>query len=78
MQTTQKTSAQIFKEAIDWFFGHNPANPFWFLFVLCLRKKNLLSIEENYSAKSINNLTHNNSRDYWTGTTPVEDRKSVV
>lgn len=72
MQTTQKTSAQIFKEAIDWFFGHNPANPFWFLFVLCLRKKNLLSIEENYSAKSINNLTHNNSRDYWTGTTPVE------
>lgn len=48
MMTSAQTSATAFNNAVDFFFGHNPANPYWALVAMYLRKENALSIEENY------------------------------
>ena len=66
MKKTATAPNEIFNEAMDWFFGHNPVNPYWFLLVLYLRKKHLLSIENNYPGDSINALTPFNEPSYWT------------
>ena len=65
MKKTATAPNEIFNEAMDWFFGFNPVNPYWFLFVLYLRKKHLLSIENNYPGDSVNALTPFNEPTYW-------------
>ena len=54
MMTSDKTPVQnpenLFKEAIDIFFGHNPKYPLWILLVLYLRKVGKLRIAENFVA----------------------------
>lgn len=65
MKKSATAPHEIFNEAMDWFFGHNPKNPYWFLLVLYLRKKHLLSIENNYPGDSINALTPFNEPGYW-------------
>lgn len=65
MKKTATAPNEIFNEAMDTFFGFNPVNPYWFLLVLYLRKKHLLSIEPNYPGDSINALTPFNDPSYW-------------
>lgn len=48
MMTSAQTSAAAFNNAVDFFFGHNPANPYWALVAMYLRKENALSIVQNY------------------------------
>lgn len=66
MKKTATAPNEIFNETMDEFFGFNPVNPYWFLLVLYLRKKHLLSIEANYPGDSINTLTPFNDPSYWT------------
>ena len=65
MKKTATTPNENFNKAMNLFFGSNPANPYWFLFVLYLRKKHLLSIENNYPGDSANTLTPFNEPTYW-------------
>lgn len=51
-----KTPASKFANAVDFFFGHNPANPYWALVALTLRKKHLLAIVENFEGPACNIL----------------------
>lgn len=48
--TPVQNSENLFKEAIDIFFGHNPKYPLWILLVLYLRKVGKLRIAENVVA----------------------------
>ena len=64
MKKTATTPNENFNKAMNLFFGSNPANPYWFLFVLYLRKKHLLSIENNYPGDSANTLTPFNEPTY--------------
>lgn len=47
MMTSSKTPAAQFANAVDFFFGHNPSNPYWALVALTMRKKGHLEIVEN-------------------------------
>lgn len=44
MMTSAQTTAAQFANAVDFFFGHNPANPYWALVALTMRKKGELEI----------------------------------
>lgn len=54
MMTSAQTSAAAFNNAVDFFFGHNPANPYWALVAMYLRKENALAIVENYEGDENN------------------------
>lgn len=56
MMTSAKTPASMFANAVDFFFGHNPANPYWALVALTLRKKHLLAIVEDFECPVCNIL----------------------
>lgn len=45
---------EIFNEAVNKFFGHNPANPYWALVALYLRKNHQIEIKENYTGDTVN------------------------
>lgn len=47
MMTSSKTSAAQFSNAVDFFFGHNPSNPYWALVALAMRKEGHLEIVEH-------------------------------
>lgn len=47
MMTSAKTPAAQFANAVDFFFGHNPSNPYWALAALAMRKVGHLEIVEN-------------------------------
>ena len=47
MMTSSKTYATQFANAVDFFFGHNPSNPYWALVALAMRKVGHLEIVEN-------------------------------
>lgn len=44
--TSAKTSTTQFTNAVDFFFGHNPSNPYWALVALAMRKVGHLEIVE--------------------------------
>ncbi|MBD5505572.1 MAG: N-6 DNA methylase [Lachnospiraceae bacterium] len=46
MMTSAKTSTTQFTNAVDFFFGHNPSNPYWALVALAMRKVGHLEIVE--------------------------------
>lgn len=46
MMTSSKTPAALFANAVDFFFGHNPSNPYWALVALTMRKEGHLEIVE--------------------------------
>lgn len=46
MMTSSKTFTSQFSNAVDYFFGHNPSNPYWALVVLAMRKVGKLEIVE--------------------------------
>lgn len=56
MMNSAKTPASKFVNAVDFFFGHNPANPYWALVALTLRKKHLLAIVEDFEGPACNKL----------------------
>lgn len=45
---------EIFNEAVNKFFGHNPANPYWVLIALYLRKNHQIEIMEDYMGDHVN------------------------
>ena len=47
MMTSAKTPAAQFANAVDFFFGHNPSNPYWTLVALAMRKVGHLEIVES-------------------------------
>ncbi|MDE5875889.1 MAG: N-6 DNA methylase [Muribaculaceae bacterium] len=49
MMTSAKTSTTQFTNAVDFFFGHNPSNPYWALVALAMRKVGHLEIVEDIS-----------------------------
>ena len=47
MMTSAKTPAAQFANAVDFFFGHTPSNPYWTLVALAMRKVGHLEIVES-------------------------------
>lgn len=54
MEDVNSSSMQIFNQAIDIFFKHNPANPYWILLAMYLRKQESLNVVPNYKGPEIN------------------------
>ena len=65
MRTAINNSAQIFNDAVNNFFSFNPANPYWILLAMYLRKNNELAVVENYDGESINIIAPQADKSYW-------------
>lgn len=62
---TNYTSFSKFNNAINYFFGCNPANPYWILLAMYLRKAGTLAIVNDYEGDVINVIAPKADREYW-------------
>ena len=59
------SSFSKFNNAINYFFGCNPANPYWILLAMYLRKAGTLAIVNDYEGDARNIIAPEADREYW-------------